>query len=250
MYSRRSNQWCSICAVCWPASKHTFGNWPYVDPRTHHRASVQVSSLTRAIFRCSDGRFMLRDYRVNYLEFRLWIGIWVFVLLLIFVTFNLSFLVKYITRFTEDCFASLVALIFIYDAIREILKIRKIYPVNYRPNTLLDYSCSCLFTDIEANETTINDTNVVEYLFHGTNLNRTSQIACTRAGGFVIGSGCSTPVYHADIFFFSVLLFVFTFLICMGLKEFRQSTFFSSKVRDNQFGPSSTALRSSGSNPS
>jgi hypothetical protein len=171
-----------------------------------------------------------RDYRVDYLEFRLWIGIWVFVLLLIFVTFNLSFLVKYITRFTEDCFASLVALIFIYDAIREILKIRQLYPVNYRPKILLDYSCECSFTDIGKNETTIKDKNMVDYLFIGTNLNETSQAACKEAGGFVIGSGCSTTVYHADIFFFSVLIFVFTFFICMALKEFRHSPFFPSKV--------------------
>ncbi len=167
---------------------------------------------------------------MNFLEFRLWIGIWVFCLLFIFVTFNLSFLVKYITRFTEDCFASLVALIFIYDAIREILKIRQLYPVNYRPNTLLDYSCSCLFTDIEQNETDLNDTYLVDYLFHGINLNESSQLACTKAGGFITGSGCLTPVYHADIFFFSVLLFVFTFFICMALKEFRHSAFFPSKV--------------------
>jgi len=51
-----------------------------------------------------------------------------------------------------------------------------------------------------------------------------------QAGGFVIGSGCSTPVYHADIFFFSVLLFLFTFFICMALQEFRHSSFFPTKV--------------------
>ncbi|CAF1623715.1 unnamed protein product, partial [Rotaria magnacalcarata] len=174
---------------------------------------------------------LCKDYRINYLEFRLWIGVWIFILLLIFVVFNLSFLVRYITRFTEDCFASLVALIFIVDAIRAILKIRKQYPVNYRPNILLDYSCSCIFTDIGENETTINDANVVDYLFHGTNLNKTSQTACTIAGGFVVGSGCSTPVYHADIFFFSVLLFIFTFLICMVLKEFRNSSFLPANIR-------------------
>ncbi|CAF4570375.1 unnamed protein product [Rotaria sp. Silwood1] len=174
---------------------------------------------------------MCKDYRVNYLEFRLWIGIWIFVFLFIFVMFNLSFLVKYITRFTEDCFASLVALIFIYDAIREVFKIRKLYPVNYRPNVLLDYSCSCLFTDIGYNETAINDTNIVDYLFHGTNLNKTSQIACMKAGGSVFGSGCLTQVYHADIFFFSVLLFVFTFFICMALQEFRTSAFLPTKIR-------------------
>lgn len=167
---------------------------------------------------------------MNFLEFRLWIGIWIFTLLIITVAFNLSFLVKYITRFTEDCFASLVAFIFIYDAIREVLKIRKLYPVNYRPHVLLDYSCSCTFTDIGENETSINDTVMIDYLFHGENLNKTSQLVCIQAGGFVTGSGCYTPVYHADIFFFSVLLFVFTFFICMTLKESRNSAFFSSKV--------------------
>jgi hypothetical protein len=150
--------------------------------------------------------------------------------LIIFVTFNLSFLVKYITRFTEDCFASLVASIFIYDAIREILNIRKKYPVNYRPNILLDYSCSCVFTDLGHNETMISDTTMVDYLFNASNLNLTSQKICMKAGGVVEGSGCATPVYHADIFFYSVLLFIFTFFICMGLQEFRTSAFFPSKV--------------------
>ncbi len=102
--------------------------------------------------------------------------------------------------------------------------------MNYRPNNLLDYSCYCEFTDIGYNETTINDTNIVDYLFHGINLNKTSQAACIQAGGSVHGSGCLTPVYHADIFFCSVLLFIFTFFICMALKEFRDTNFFPTKV--------------------
>jgi hypothetical protein len=108
------------------------------------------------------------------------------------------------------------------------------YPVNYRPNILLDYSCSCSFTDIGYNETKINDTNILDYLFNGTNLNKTFQALCTLADGVVTGSGCSIPVYHADIFFFSVLLFVFTFFICMGLKEFRLTGFFPSKVSEKE----------------
>lgn len=35
------------------------------------------------------------------MEFRLWIGLWTALFLTILVAFNLSFLVKYITRFTE-----------------------------------------------------------------------------------------------------------------------------------------------------
>ncbi|CAF1042986.1 unnamed protein product [Adineta steineri] len=174
---------------------------------------------------------LCRDYKVNFLQFRVWIGVWIFVLLIIFVTFNLSFLVKFITRFTEDCFASLVALIFIYDAIREILALRTKYPINYQRNAILDYTCSCIFNTTLHKKTWMNTTNLNGYLLNATHLNQTSQLACTKAGGSVIGSGCSTPVYHADIFFFSLLLFIFTFLICMALQEFRHSQFFPTKVR-------------------
>jgi hypothetical protein len=154
----------------------------------------------------------------------------VFVLLIIFVTFNLSFLVKYITRFTEDCFASLVALIFIFDAIREILKIRITYPINHQPNVIPDYSCSCVFANMSSYTALLNNTNMIGYLLNQTSLNQTSKIACEKAGGMLDGSGCSTPIYHPDVFFFSILLFVFTFFICMGLQEFRHSLFFPTKV--------------------
>ena len=149
---------------------------------------------------------------------------------MIFVTFNLSFLVKYITRFTEDCFASLVALIFILDAIREILKLRFTYPINYGPNIPLDYSCACVFRNTSLVRLTPNHTALIGYLSNVTILNATLQSRCKELGGMVSGTGCHTPVYAPNVFFFSVLLFVFTFFICMSLKEFRTSAFFPTKV--------------------
>ena len=50
-------------------------------------------------------------------------------------------------------------------------------------------------------------------------------------GGVVIGSGCDTPHYVADVFFFSCLLFIFTFGISITLKNFRNARFFPNKVR-------------------
>jgi hypothetical protein len=41
---------------------------------------------------------------VDFMEFRLWVGLWTSLFLLLIVMFNLSFLVKYITRFTEGYF--------------------------------------------------------------------------------------------------------------------------------------------------
>ena len=48
----------------------------------------------------------------NYLEFRFWIGMWMCSFLMIIVAFDLSALVRYITRFTEESFAMLIAIIF------------------------------------------------------------------------------------------------------------------------------------------
>ncbi|CAF0929588.1 unnamed protein product [Rotaria sordida] len=176
-------------------------------------------------------KHMCGDYHLDFLEFRLWIGVWVFVLLFIFVVFNLSFLVKYITRFTEDCFASLVATIFIYDAIREILNIRKTYPINYERNSIFNYTCSCVNITSIHNKTIVHDTHMINYLLSTTNLNQTFQNACINVGGSIIGPKCSPPVYYADIFFYSLILFMITFSICMGLQEFRHSKFFPSKIR-------------------
>ena len=75
----------------------------------------------------------------NYLSLRLWIGIWVTIILLLLVAFDASALVCYITRslssilsqypsisprFTEEMFASLVAFIFIQSAFKNVFKIK------------------------------------------------------------------------------------------------------------------------------
>ena len=55
-----------------------------------------------------------RSREWNYLSFRFWIGMWIAAILLIFVAVDASVLVCYITRFTEENFATLIAFIFIY----------------------------------------------------------------------------------------------------------------------------------------
>jgi len=107
---------------------------------------------------------------------------------------------------------------------------RKTYPINYNPKILLDYSCSCLLNDTSFNTTKINDTNIINTLINRTSLYKTLGDLCEKSGGFANGTGCATPVYHPNIFFFSVLLFLLTFFICMGLQEFRRSAFFPAKV--------------------
>lgn len=55
-----------------------------------------------------------RSMQWDYLSFRFWIGTWITIILVILVAIDASALVCYITRFTEENFATLIAFIFIY----------------------------------------------------------------------------------------------------------------------------------------
>ena len=59
------------------------------------------------------------------------------------VAFDLSALVRYITRFTEESFAALIALIFIVEAFKKLFHILDHHGVNLDPDAPLDYTCDC-----------------------------------------------------------------------------------------------------------
>lgn len=63
------------------------------------------------------------------------------IILVILVAIDASALVCYITRFTEENFACLIAFIFIYKAVENVLHIGKDYPLNTAGSK---YDCSCL----------------------------------------------------------------------------------------------------------
>jgi len=57
---------------------------------------------------------------IAFMPLRFWVGFWLAVILLVIVAFDLSFLVRYITRFTEESFAVLISIIFIYEAFTKV----------------------------------------------------------------------------------------------------------------------------------
>lgn len=142
---------------------------------------------------------------------------WTAVTLFIFVVVDASSLVCYITRFTEENFATLISVIFIYAAIEKVLAIGKMFPVQrgYQP---LDHTCYC------------NDTMGM-HLMTTTVRNDTLYSSCVSAGGALVGSGCSVRDPVPDVFLFSVILFLATFAISVFLKEFKTASFFPAGVR-------------------
>uniref|UniRef100_A0A8D1Z952 Anion exchange protein 4 n=1 Tax=Sus scrofa TaxID=9823 RepID=A0A8D1Z952_PIG len=91
-----------------------------------------------------------RDHGLDYLPFRLWVGLWVATFCLVLVATEASVLVRYFTRFTEEGFCALISLIFIYDAVGKMLTLTQAYPIQ-RPGSLA-YGCLCQYPEPGGNE--------------------------------------------------------------------------------------------------
>jgi len=79
---------------------------------------------------CLSVLWLGRSNNLPFIPFRFWIGFWVMVALQVIVAFELSFMVRYITRFTEECFACLVSVIFIYEAFHKLAHITVHQPIH------------------------------------------------------------------------------------------------------------------------
>ncbi|CAF0834824.1 unnamed protein product [Adineta ricciae] len=154
----------------------------------------------------------------DYMNFRCWIGLWTASILLIMVVTDASYLVKYITRFTEESFAALIGIIFIYEAFDKMIEINKQRPLRLNTVDALPPNCSCLLVDgtrLFNPSATINDCFAKQaYRF--------------------LGKDCSTIInkpYIPDVFLFSTILFASTFVLAYVLKNFKFSRFLPMTIR-------------------
>ncbi|XP_043966240.1 sodium-driven chloride bicarbonate exchanger-like isoform X4 [Gambusia affinis] len=96
-----------------------------------------------------------KEYGLSYLSLRTCIGLWTAFFCLLLVATDASSLVCYITRFTEEAFAALICIIFIYEALEKLLHLGVHYPVNKHNDLqkLTQYWCSCVEPRDPSNET-------------------------------------------------------------------------------------------------
>ncbi|NWV95945.1 S4A4 protein, partial [Machaerirhynchus nigripectus] len=181
-----------------------------------------------------------QDHSLDYLEFRLWIGLWVAFFGVVLVATEASHLVRYFTRFTEEGFCALISLIFIYDSLKKMLSLADAFPINwqYRLDNVTSYSCTCnlrrLFNPILTCLTRLHRPPLpsiqewhVAALAPG-HLAGLSRTQCLDRGGHLLGTSCQ---YVPDVTLISFLLFGGTFLFCTALKCFRSSRYFPVGVR-------------------
>ncbi|XP_051981224.1 electrogenic sodium bicarbonate cotransporter 1-like isoform X6 [Xyrauchen texanus] len=179
-----------------------------------------------------------RDNDFDYLEFRLWIGLWSAFYCLVLVATDASFLVQYFTRFTEEGFSSLISFIFIYDAFKKMLKLAHYYPINsdYKIDYVTQYDCMCMAPPVVNTSDVfidpLDETSIWIVNYTDTHLNTSwsslSKKECLKMGGELVGNACN---FVPDITLISFILFFGTYTCSMCLKKFKTSPFFPTTVR-------------------
>lgn len=170
-----------------------------------------------------------KDNEFDYLEFRLWIGLWSGFFCLVLVATDASFLVQYFTRFTEEGFSALISFIFIYDAFKKMIKLAHHNPINseFDPNLITQYDCRCVPVNSSVLLDTSAWTNRTDLSENATWASLT-KLECKEFGGLLVGEACG---FVPDITLMSFILFFGTYTCSMALKKFKTSRFFPTTVR-------------------
>uniref|UniRef100_A0A6Q2XLW6 Anion exchange protein n=1 Tax=Esox lucius TaxID=8010 RepID=A0A6Q2XLW6_ESOLU len=173
------------------------------------------------------------DYDLSYLSLRTSIGLWTAFMCLVLVATDASSLVCYITRFTEEAFAALICIIFIYEALEKLVLLGEHYPINM--NSQLDNltfsTCKC--------SPPSNATSEIQQVWNHSGVTPESISwaeltvkECSRLRGEFVGTSCGHDgPYIPDVLFWSVILFFTTFFLSAFLKQFKTRRYFPTKVR-------------------
>ncbi|KAF4078824.1 hypothetical protein AMELA_G00185930 [Ameiurus melas] len=174
-----------------------------------------------------------KDFDLSYLSLRTCIGLWTAFLCFLLVATDASSLVCYITRFTEEAFAALICLIFIYEAIEKLIHLGELYPVNSHSDLdklTLAY-CKCAVPDNPSNKTLMmwTERNITASEVPWSNL---TVKECLDLNGHFVGTACGHHgPYTPDVLFWSAILFFSTFFLSTFLKQFKTSRYFPTRVR-------------------
>ncbi|XP_026042763.1 electrogenic sodium bicarbonate cotransporter 4 isoform X1 [Astatotilapia calliptera] len=174
---------------------------------------------------------------IDYMELRLWIGMHSCLQCFILVATDASYIIKYMTRFTEEGFSSLISFIFISDAIKKMVGAFKYYPINtdFKPDYVTTYKCECLAPDPMAamifnglapmpdNSSSVSGLNVTAL-----DWSQLSKKECVKYGGSLVGKSCK---YVPDLALMSFILFFGTYSMTVSLKKFKFSRYFPTKLR-------------------
>uniref|UniRef100_A0A6Q2YUT5 Anion exchange protein n=1 Tax=Esox lucius TaxID=8010 RepID=A0A6Q2YUT5_ESOLU len=158
---------------------------------------------------------------IDYMELRLWIGLHACLQCLILVATDASYIIKYMTRFTEEGFSSLISFIFISDAIKKM--VGHIFYIH----TIQFLYCP-VFSLSRARSLSLSLYLSLQYNITGLDWSQLSKKECVKYGGTLLGNACK---YVPDLALVSFILFFGTYSMTVSLKKFKTSRYFPTKLR-------------------
>uniref|UniRef100_A0A671P552 Anion exchange protein n=1 Tax=Sinocyclocheilus anshuiensis TaxID=1608454 RepID=A0A671P552_9TELE len=143
---------------------------------------------------------------MEYLTGRVWIGFWLIIIVVVMVAFEGSFMVRFVSRFTQEIFSVLISLIFIYETFSKLVKIFQEHPLR-----------RCSATVVDANNSTHNS-------------------SMEDVTSSPLASNSTTPetvkvVGEPNTALLSLVLMSGTFFIAFYLRKFKNSAFFPGRLR-------------------
>uniref|UniRef100_A0A3Q1GN03 Anion exchange protein n=1 Tax=Acanthochromis polyacanthus TaxID=80966 RepID=A0A3Q1GN03_9TELE len=175
-----------------------------------------------------------KSNNIDYMELRLWIGLHSCLQCFLLVVTDASYIIKYMTRFTEEGFSSLISFIFISDAIKKMAGAFKYYPINrgFKPDYITAYKCECIASDqasaLNVSAPLGDDNMTLLYNLTDLDWSQLSKKECVKYGGTLVGSSCK---YVPDLALMSFILFFGTYSMTVSLKKFKFSRYFPTKLR-------------------
>ncbi|XP_062424590.1 anion exchange protein 2 isoform X2 [Rhea pennata] len=139
---------------------------------------------------------------LEYLVGRVWIGFWLILIVLVMVAFEGSFLVRFVSRFTQEIFAFLISLIFIYETFSKLAKIFQEHPLH-----------GCMKANATDGEATMT---------------RNMSVA---SGNSTWRRTVPKVTGQPNTALLSLVLMAGTFFIAFFLRKFKNSRFFPGRIR-------------------
>ncbi|XP_019510909.1 PREDICTED: anion exchange protein 2 isoform X1 [Hipposideros armiger] len=150
---------------------------------------------------------------LEYLVGRVWIGFWLVLLALLMVALEGSFLVRFVSRFTQEIFAFLISLIFIYETFYKLIKIFQEHPLH-----------GCSVSNSSEADGGRDSGNNTTWAGAGATLGPGN-------GSSAGPSGQGRPRGQPNTALLSLVLMAGTFFIAFFLRKFKNSRFFPGRVR-------------------
>ncbi|KAK2514470.1 Slc4a8 [Columba livia] len=173
-----------------------------------------------------------KEYALSYLSLRACIGLWTAFFCVVLVATDASCLVCYITRFTEEAFAALICMIFIYESLEKLVRLGEAFPVHKHSklNFLTLYYCRCSPPTI-TNET-LRYWESIRINASRVPWEKLTVADCRYLRGEFYGTSCGhNGPYAPNVLFWCCILFFSTFILSGLLKKFKTSRYFPTRIR-------------------